>query len=350
MKVMNPSTESLIQRLGRHCLKNPHELQMDVKLDMISKCPNQWLDIVLKKHNSHKDYHSIIELIQDLDLSELRSFLSQGLACRNLSEYRQIKYPQIDSRPRIQDEVVGQSFSSFERLPTELRLDIWEYVFAEDLLPKVHHLNNTNRNTGKITDSITSHLPFSNIAHVCQESREWYLSRTQNTWAFGTYVNFQSDIMYLTEQVEQSHVLYEALLSSPHMMKVQNLAMRRTCLTDNPLKTFTHIDAAANIREKLPSLQNIYVVINEIRNSTIVDEDNDITFKPLSARQKRKWVDIGYARTWLKWMNERMMDRGYKSVDYHFVMVGTECTDTLSSEYGKITFERKIRDGTLELF
>ncbi|EDN97362.1 predicted protein [Sclerotinia sclerotiorum 1980 UF-70] len=134
------------------------------------------------------------------------------------------------------------------------------------------------------------------------------------------------------------------------MTKVQNLALRRTCLTDNPQKIFNHIEAHAYLREKLPSLENIYVVINEIRDSNTIDRDDDIKFQHLSARQKRKWVDVGYARSWLKWLNGRMMDRSYKSVNHHFVMVGTECTDPLSSEYGEITFERRIRDGTLELF
>ncbi|KAF7876453.1 hypothetical protein EAF04_001544 [Stromatinia cepivora] len=350
MKIIDPTTEREIERLAKHRPSKPLELHIDFKIEMISKWPNQRFDIVLKKHRSHKDYHGIIELLHELDQSELRSFLWKGLACRNLSEYRDIQYPRIESKPETQLTVGDRTFPSFKRLPTELRLDIWEYVFAEDLVPKVHHLNSTDRNTGKITDSITSHLPFSNIVQVCKESREWYLSRTQNSWAFGTYVNFRSDIMYLTQQVEASNILYDTLLSSPQMTKVQNLALRRTCLTDNPQKTFNHVEAHANLREKLPSLENIYVVINEIRDSNTVDRDNGIKFQHLSARQKRKWVDVGYARTWLRWLNERMMDRGYKSVNHHFVMVGTECTDPLSSEYGEIIFERRIRDGTLELF
>ncbi|ESZ93426.1 hypothetical protein SBOR_6185 [Sclerotinia borealis F-4128] len=350
MKIIDPNTEREAQRLLQHRLRIPHELRMSVKLAMVSKWPNPRFDVVLKKNRSHEDYDSIIELLQDLNLSELGSFLWQGLSCRSLSEYRDIKYPPVESESKPQLKVGVRTFPSFNRLPAELRLDIWEYVFAEDLLPKVHHLNNTNRDTGRITESITSHLPFSNIVQVCKESRQWYLSRTQNAWAFGTYVNFHSDIMYLTQQIENSNILYETLLSSPPMMKVQNLAMRRTWLTDNPQKAPNSVEAFANIRQNLPSLKNIYVVINEIRRSTIIDKDNDIKFKHLSARQKRKWVDVGYARTWLKWLNQKMMWRGYKSVDYNFVMVGTECQDSLSSKYGEVTFERKIRDGTLELF
>ncbi|RAL64751.1 hypothetical protein DID88_001782 [Monilinia fructigena] len=348
MKILSLETEREKNKIGY--LDDLQRIQMDIKLDTVSKWPNQKFDIILKKHRSHKDYDGIIELIQNLDLYELQSFLSQGLACRSLSEYRSLKYPQNESKPRVQLEVGDRAFPSFKRLPVELRLDIWEYVFAEDLLPKVHHLNNTDRNTGKITDSITSHVPFSNIVHVCKESREWYLYRTHNVWAFGTYFNFHSDIIYLTKQIEGSKVLYESLLSNPHMMKVQNLAMRRTYLTDNPQKTSTHIEAFALIREKLSSLKNIYVVMNEIRDSTIIDNDKDIKFKHLSAIQKRKWIDVGYARTWLRWLNERMMERGYRSLDSHFVMVGTKCEDILSAQYGEITFERKIRDGTLELF
>ncbi|KAG4025030.1 hypothetical protein MFRU_072g00120 [Monilinia fructicola] len=348
MKVLSLEAEREKKRIGY--LDDLQRVQMDIKLDMVSKWPNQKFDIILKKNCSHKDYDGIIELIQNMDLHELRSFLSQGLACRSLSEYRSLKYPQNESKPSLQREVGHRTFPSFKRLPVELRLDIWEYLFAEDLLPKVHHLNNTHRNTGKITDTITSHIPFSNIVHVCRESREWYLSRTQNIWAFGTYVNFHSDIIYVTKQIEESRTLYENLLSNPQMMKVQNLAMRRTYLTDNPQKSFTHIDAFALIRERLSSLKNIYVVMNEIRDSRVIDKDQDIKFKYLSARQKRKWIDVGYARTWIRWLNERMMERGYRSVDSHFVMVGTKCEDILSAQYGEITFERKIRDGTLELF
>ncbi|QSZ31488.1 hypothetical protein DSL72_001053 [Monilinia vaccinii-corymbosi] len=351
MKIISPRRKRDTYTNRPEGLKDPCGLlQLHVKLDIISKWSNQLFDIILKKHRGHRDYDGIIELIHGLDLSELRAFLVRGLACRNLPEYRDLKYPQIGSKPTAPLEVGDRTFPSFKRLPVELRLDIWEYVFAEDLLPKVHHLNSTDRHTGRITDSATSHLPFSNIVHVCRESREWYLSRTHNTWAFGTYVNFQSDIIYLTQQIEESTLLYKNLLSNPHMMNVQNLAMRRTSLTDNPQKTFTHIEAFANMRENLPSLKNIYVVMNEIRKSTIIDQDRDIRFKHLSARQKRKWIDVGYARKWLRWLSEKMTERGYRSVDPHFVMVGTKCEDILSSEYGEITFERRIRDGTLELF
>lgn len=348
MKIIDPETERTVARVEERCRNDPLRHQMDVKLGMVSMWPGSKFDIVLKKDCSHRDYNYIMELFQDLDFDQLRSFLWDGLTCRNLSEYRALQYPQLKSKSQV--TVGAQTFPAFKKLPTELRLDIWEYVFAEDLIPKVHHLSNTDRRTGKTIDSITSHLPFSNIVQVCKESRAWYLSRTQNTWVFGTYVNFRSDIIYLTQQIEASKVLYEALLSSPQMMKVQNLALRRTFLTDNPQKTVPHIEAHANLRQKLPSLKNIYVVINEIRDAAIIDKDTDIRFKHLSSKQKRKWVDIGYARTWLKWVNIRMMDQGYKSVNHHFVMVGTECEDVLSSEYGEITFERKIRDGTLELF
>ncbi|THV44202.1 hypothetical protein BGAL_0703g00030 [Botrytis galanthina] len=347
MKVVGQQTKRATD-VGKQSLKNLLDLQMADKLDMVSKWPSQWFEIILRKHHSHKDYNGVIELFHELDLWELRSFLLKGLTCRNLSEYRNIRYPQIDSSPKAQ--LGDRTFPSFKKLPAELRLDIWEYAFAEDLLPKVHHLNNTDRNTGKITDSITSHLSFSNIVQVCKESREWYLSRTQNAWAFGTYVNFHTDILYLTKQIEASKSLYETLLSCPRMKKVQNLALRRTFLTDNPQNAFTQVEASEYIREKIPSLKNIYVVINEIRDSTTIDRDADIKFRHLSARQKRKWVDIGYARTWLKWVNKVMVDRGYNSVNHHFVMVGTQCTDVLSSDYGEVTFERKIRDGSLELF
>ncbi|ATZ47519.1 hypothetical protein BCIN_02g07910 [Botrytis cinerea B05.10] len=347
MKVVGPQTEREIDA-GKQCLKNLLDLQMADKLDMVSKWPSQWFDIILRKHHNHKDYKGVIELFHELDLWELRSFLLKGLTCRNLSEYRNIRYPHIESGPKTQ--LGDRTFPSFKKLPAELRLDIWEYAFAEDLLPKVHHLNNTDRNTGKITDSITSHLSFSNIVQVCKESREWYLSRTQNTWAFGTYINFHVDILYLTKQIEASKIVYETLLSCPHMAKVQNLALRRTFLTDNPQSASTQVEASEFIRENIPSLKNIYVVINEIRDSTIIDRDNDIKFQHLSARQKRKWVDIGYARTWLKWVNKIMIGKGYNSVNHHFVMVGTQCTDVLSSDYGEVTFERKIRDGSLELF
>ncbi|KAF7943416.1 hypothetical protein EAE96_011342 [Botrytis aclada] len=347
MKVVGQQTKRGIDAEDQS-LKNLLDLQMADKLDMVSKWPSQWFDTILKKHRNHKDYNGVMELLHELDLWELRLFLSKGLTCRTLSEYRNIQYPQIESSPKTQ--LGDRTFPSFQQLPAELRLDIWEYAFAEDLLPKVHHLNNTNRNTGKITDSITSHLPFSNIVQVCKESREWYLSRTQNSWAFGTYVNFYTDILYLTKQVEASRNLYETLLSCPHMTKVQNLALRRTFLTDNPQNAFTQVEASKYIREKTPSLKNIYVVINEIRDSTVIDQDNDIKFQHLSARQKRKWVDIGYARTWLKWVNKHMIDRGYNCVNHHFVMVGTQCTDVLSSDYGEVTFERRIRDGSLELF
>lgn len=342
---------------------NPQEecpRQMD-RLGMVSKWRSGLDNILEKDRNDYKaiqselreqlrEIHSI-DVVKDL-IREAR------LNCKSLSEDSEINYPHTDSKPRIQSQAYNQTqsqaddrtFHPFRRLPAEMRIDIWQYAFAEDLLPKVHHLNRVSHGTENITDSITSHLPFSKTVHVCRESRYEYLARTRNVWAFGTYINFHSDIIYFTKEVEDSNELYESLLSSPQMMKVQNLALRRTCVTDSPQRSTHHVESFAYLRGKLPSLKNLYVVTNEVRPSAVIDEDKDIKFKHLSARQKRKWYDVGYARAWTKWLNERMIDRGYKSIDIHFVMVGTKCMDTQSSEYGETTFERKLRNGMTSRF
>jgi hypothetical protein len=148
------------------------------------------------------------------------------------------------------------TFTCFGRLPPELRLKIWDYATEKHCRERIHAVYITNANLEyyngldlrddfetipKTTPKeepwkFVSNLTVHPALYVNRESRTHYISRTRAQFAFGTYINFETDIVFVPEREydEYSEISVPQFLLHESSKHIRPLAMPNTLFCNIP--------------------------------------------------------------------------------------------------------------------
>ncbi|KAL2067499.1 hypothetical protein VTL71DRAFT_1924 [Oculimacula yallundae] len=212
--------------------------------------------------------------------------------------------------------LASNEFHKFKQLPTEVRLQIWELAFDLDERKTLVHC--VDERGGRFI----SNQPLSVALHTCHEARNLYLShRTCEcaTFAFGTYIDFEIDTIYLINY-ENDAEMFKRFLESPSASQIQNLAMRKSLACDIPMPGHMS-DRQFEMLEKLESWTSLAVVFHDRRTREEAWGGVGMRLRHLSAREKRRHAEIAYARFHSKTLNSMMRGVDVDETDYSFVRV-----------------------------
>jgi hypothetical protein len=178
-------------------------------------------------------------------------------------------------------------FKSFALLPAELRIKIWEMAEENALHPRIHCIEERN-------SRFISNQPLSPLLHACHESRTCFLNSTETTFAFGSYVNFSRDIIYIYDANKPEGFL-QRFLPSSHARQIEKLALTNDDFVDLPLAGFP-VTFSQKLREWLPNWREWIIVFEEYRTPLDFWRETELAFKVLSAKQQRKRAERSFAR------------------------------------------------------
>ncbi|CZS90217.1 uncharacterized protein RCO7_08629 [Rhynchosporium graminicola] len=208
---------------------------------------------------------------------------------------------------------LNDQFHTFMQLPPEIRYQIWELAFGLKQQRTVVHC--VDERGGKFV----SNQPISPALYVCHESRNLFLSRQNLTFAFGTYVDFNLDTIYLIDYEEKADK-FRRFLESPSAHHIQKLAMRKSLVCEIPM--LGHMSESQwEMKGLLKSWVELAVVFHDERDLETVWKDVGQRFIDLSARAKRRYAEISYARAYTKALNSMMTANGVAETRYRFVRV-----------------------------
>jgi 2EXR family len=208
------------------------------------------------------------------------------------------------------------SFTCFDLLPTELRLKIWGFAFASHQQPRVHCVDVRILDDCDHKAIFMSNHPVHPILHTNHESRSLYLFKTQTTFAFETYINFSTDIIYIPDFAERCSTFCK-FLDWEESRQIQKLAMRKDFFCEIPLPghmSMTHCEMV----DHLWDWKQMIVVFEDYRSVEEAWGDVGMVFREFSAREKRKRAERSYSRQQCKVLNEMMQSLGQESMDYWF--------------------------------
>ncbi|KAI9052167.1 hypothetical protein LZ554_003529 [Drepanopeziza brunnea f. sp. 'monogermtubi'] len=213
------------------------------------------------------------------------SHLSFEMKTNHLAHLHQL-HEQLLHEQQIKSDYMqhlNSQFCKFQKLPIEIRFLIWELAFLSDLRPRVHRVV-------EFRGSVVSNQPISPILHTCRESRALYLSRTDATYDFCTFVNFNIDTIYLTDYMIQEEK-FRRFLECDSASRVQKLALREELSCDIP--NIGPFDMARrSMMCYMPAWVQLITIFYDDRSHQAgfdLDANLDATIKDLSAREKRKW-------------------------------------------------------------
>lgn len=219
---------------------------------------------------------------------------------------------------------VNSSFSKFSSLPCELRLKIFEFSFASDLEPKVHCVNECMSKSTSRRSSFMSNQPISPLLHVCRESRAHYFFKTRAQFAFETFIRFSVDTIYIPDFFSRE-IQFPRFLKCESVRRIQKLAMRKDFFCDIPGSEHfceKHVD----MLYALPRWREMIIVFNDYGSCKEVWENRDLSFRDLSAKEKRSGpgsCERGYARQWSFHLNDFSSKNGFRKTRFRYVVPRT---------------------------
>lgn len=249
---------------------------------------NEYLDQMLDKLGWPKD-----------DFQKEHSFgLKEPLRCL-LEEALKISFRSLHAAQRF--HAPTNEFDKFSHLPAEIRIAIWKLAFGLDQTPPTVYC--VDERGGRFI----SNQPVSPLLRTCHEARNIYLnhpSRKFLTFDFGTYIDFNKDVVYLIDY-EDKEGKFARFIDSPSASKIQKLAMRKSLACEIPIEG--HMSEVQWVmKEGLQSWVELSVVFHNKRSPEQACRDTDMRFRTLSAREKRKHAEIAYARAFTKTLNSMM--------------------------------------------
>lgn len=163
-------------------------------------------------------------------------------------------------------------------LPTELRLQIWEYMCSEPRIVEVRHtddrfLDETSPTCGY---SFTARIPV--VLHVCRESREVGLRHyhldlrsafPEENRTSPVYVNWQLDTLYLTDEMFDTIESFEDFCgrSGIEVAKIRHLAVNNFAWDTHCFVEIEQGDSKVMaILENFVSLDDFTLVLEEARH------------------------------------------------------------------------------------
>jgi hypothetical protein len=209
-----------------------------------------------------------------------------------------------------------RSFTCFNLLPIELRLKIWGFALASHLQPRIHCVDVRISDDYDHKAIFISNHPVHPILHTNHEARTLYLSKTQTTFAFETYINFFTDIIYIPDFAER-HSTFRKFVDWEESQQIQKLAMRKDFFSDIPLPGHMSM-AHCQMVDHLWDWTQMIVVFEDYRSVEEAWGDVEMVFREFSAREKRKRAERSYSRQQCKVLNDMMKALGENTMDYRF--------------------------------
>jgi hypothetical protein len=152
----------------------------------------------------------------------------------------------------------NKSFTSLLRLPIELRLKIWELALPSQNQPRIHCVNERK-------SSFISNQAISPLLHVCNESRTFYLSYTQATFAFETYFSPKMDIIYIPDLANREEAFLD-FLECESASKVERFALRNEFFCSLPGEGHMS-ERDYHMRRSMPNCSQYILVFDDERSA-----------------------------------------------------------------------------------
>ncbi|KAK0119647.1 hypothetical protein ONS95_011085 [Cadophora gregata] len=141
-------------------------------------------------------------------------------------------------------------FHLFSALPTEIRLKIFSFISGGYQRPRVHRINNRPDTPLEFI----SNQDMSPLLHICCESRNEYLKRSESVFAFETYVNHSRDIFYFMDTNGPGDFQRLAMFFNHEEAKlIQKVALRQAL--------FQHVSHL--IPESMNEVEEVMIVFEE---------------------------------------------------------------------------------------
>ncbi len=252
----------------------------------------------------------------------------------------------------LRDEPSEASFSGFTLLPFELRHKIWRLAFPGNDRPRIHVISHQN-------NRIISNQPLCPLLHVCCESRAYYIRSTKSIFAFGAYVNFARDTIYLkgfntateaeklvefNSNLSRTDESFLRFLECEHVGKIQKLAMDMPFFRDIPLLG-TPPHKSTVLADVMPLCNEMHVVYDNVRSLEQCRLDVGMRFQFLSAKQQREGAQRSHTKSFAaslnSWCNEFEQGSGaflykYATVEkpQNIVSCSTQLLQLLLKEIG----------------
>jgi 2EXR family len=216
---------------------------------------------------------------------------------------------------QLQQILKDRQFTCFDSLPTELRLRIWEFAFASHTQPRIHCVDMSKSNGDREGTFISNH-PISPILHTNHESRSHYLLKTQLMFAFETYINFDTDIVYIPDFADREFH-FRKFLDFEDSRKIQRLALRKNFFCDIPLPghfSSSHLE----MMDCLWDWNQMIIIFEDERLGEEVWKDTTVVFREFSAREKRKKAERNYVRKYSRVLNGMLEGIEEETMDFRF--------------------------------
>jgi len=217
---------------------------------------------------------------------------------------------------KLEQSIKDRSFTYFNLLPTELRMKIWGFAFASHLQPRVHCIDVRISHDYDHKAIFVSNHPISPILHTNHESRSLYLFETQTTFAFETYINFSTDIIYIPDFAERRST-FRKFLDWEESRQIQKLALRKDFFCNIPLPGHMSV-AHCEMIDHLWDWEQMIIVFEDYRSVEEAWGDVGMVFKEFSAREKRTRAERSYSRQQCKCLNMIMKILGEETMDFRF--------------------------------
>lgn len=233
--------------------------------------------------------------------------------------HRRTRQPEEDKTPTKHNYTSG--FSSFSHLPIEIRICIYKVCFIPDLMPKIHCVDERISDRAQNETIFVSNQPMSPFLHVCRESRAYYLFISKASFAFGTYVDFSLDTIYIPDLAFREQQ-FPRFLVCASAKKIERLAMRKDFYCNLPGREIMW-DNYLDMLCALPQWSELIFVFNDEWTRTEVWEERSLSFRDLSAREKRYGpgaCERGFARQWAAILNRISSHIGLGQIRYRFVV------------------------------
>lgn len=231
----------------------------------------------------------------------------------------------IEDMPREEESLTEQNclsnFPRFGDLPGELRLNIYELCFIPELGPKIHCIDERTSKVAKRGAKFISNQPISPFLHVCEESRAHYLFVSKACFAFETFINFSIDTIYIPDFASREEQ-FPRFLECESAEKIVKLAMRKDFYCNLPgreIMWHRYVDMVY----ALPQWKELTCVFNDNSSRAEVWQKRDLSFRDLSARQKRSGpgaCERGFARLWASVLNSISTEIGLGQIHYRFAV------------------------------
>jgi hypothetical protein len=219
------------------------------------------------------------------------------------------------------------SFTYFNKLPLELRFKVWQYTFESEIQPRVHCIRQLCAGDQDDHQHIFhSNQPVSLITQVCQESRNFYISKTKTKFAFETFINFDTDTIYYYNK-EPTRDEWVRFLEYEDTLLIRNLAMVDHVFCNLPRPEEEHFSSQHwEMTQCAAAWRRMDLVFEDNRPLQDIWEDRSLKFRELANREVRNSRAGGYARKHVAFLNRLRGDpeNHWAPLEWHYLTIAAK--------------------------